>query len=527
VHLGHLGRGEVVLPQAPAEAAGAVAGPGATEAVLRLVDCSLLVPPRPGPDGRLRYQMLETLRGYGAGLLAEAGERDQAEAALAGYALRVAGEAAAGLTAVAGEAAAAQWLDAEAAAMGHVLVWAVEHDLGMAARLVTALGVWWVLRGRPAGQESLLRSLAERAGPGSEGWCTAQLWLAWTAQDSADLPGSLQRCAAIIDAIGDRGPSRILVDGLAVQSVTLANIGRVPEAVGCARRALAMARELGYPFGQVYATTGLVIAARCAGDLGDAARLARQGGQIPDIPRSAARVCGYLLAAMLAEAGDLAAAEQACAATLAQARDAGDVYTLAAVLPVMADLDLRAGRDGDAAAHLREATQISLQVGMWGTILNVLYVCGHLCVATGRPADAITAWAADDTLGRQGGIAWQDAEIQRREDALRQARQALGPDRARAAGQRGGAMSLATAADHVLLLTDADPVPAAGVPGKLSPRERELVTLVARGRSDAQIAAELYISIRTVRSHLDRIRDKTGCRRRADLTRLALAADLL
>jgi DNA-binding CsgD family transcriptional regulator len=54
------------------------------------------------------------------------------------------------------------------------------------------------------------------------------------------------------------------------------------------------------------------------------------------------------------------------------------------------------------------------------------------------------------------------------------------------------------------------------------PRERELVTLVAQGRTDAQIAAQLYISVRTVRSHLDRIRDKTGCRRRADLTRLAL-----
>ena len=38
---------------------------------------------------------------------------------------------------------------------------------------------------------------------------------------------------------------------------------------------------------------------------------------------------------------------------------------------------------------------------------------------------------------------------------------------------------------------------------------------------------QLYISIRTVRSHLDRIRDKTGCRRRADLTRLALAAGLV
>ena len=40
-------------------------------------------------------------------------------------------------------------------------------------------------------------------------------------------------------------------------------------------------------------------------------------------------------------------------------------------------------------------------------------------------------------------------------------------------------------------------------------------------------AAQLYISIRTVRSHLDRIRDKTGRPRRADLTRLALQATLV
>jgi DNA-binding CsgD family transcriptional regulator len=49
---------------------------------------------------------------------------------------------------------------------------------------------------------------------------------------------------------------------------------------------------------------------------------------------------------------------------------------------------------------------------------------------------------------------------------------------------------------------------------------------VARGQTDAQIAGELFISVSTVRSHLDRVRDKTGCRRRADLTRLALQAGL-
>ena len=63
--------------------------------------------------------------------------------------------------------------------------------------------------------------------------------------------------------------------------------------------------------------------------------------------------------------------------------------------------------------------------------------------------------------------------------------------------------------------------------GGLSARERELVTLVAQGRTNAQIAAELFISVSTVSSHLDRSRNKTGCRRRADLTRLALTEGLV
>jgi DNA-binding CsgD family transcriptional regulator len=56
----------------------------------------------------------------------------------------------------------------------------------------------------------------------------------------------------------------------------------------------------------------------------------------------------------------------------------------------------------------------------------------------------------------------------------------------------------------------------------LSDREREVLALLARGDTDDQIARALFISVATVRSHLDRIRDKTGCRRRPELTRFAV-----
>jgi DNA-binding NarL/FixJ family response regulator len=61
----------------------------------------------------------------------------------------------------------------------------------------------------------------------------------------------------------------------------------------------------------------------------------------------------------------------------------------------------------------------------------------------------------------------------------------------------------------------------------LSAREEEILVLVAQGETDQDIAERLILSIRTVRTHLDRIRDKTGRRRRADLTRLAYEQGLL
>ena len=173
-----------------------------------------------------------------------------------------------------------------------------------------------------------------------------------------------------------------------------------------------------------------------------------------------------------------------------------------------------------------------MRAGNWFDVGKGLWGCAVLCTATGRYAEAATVWAAFAVHARDQGISGGtpgDARIQ--EETLRQVRQALGPGRARAAEQRGAAMNWATAAEYALMLTGPAPGPLAAATGtglgRLSTRERELITLVAQGRTNAQIAAQLYISVRTVTSHLDRIRDKTGCRRRADLTRLALSEGLV
>lgn len=56
----------------------------------------------------------------------------------------------------------------------------------------------------------------------------------------------------------------------------------------------------------------------------------------------------------------------------------------------------------------------------------------------------------------------------------------------------------------------------------LTPREREVLKLVAEGRSTSQIAVDLYISQKTVGTHRQHIMDKLNIRGIADLTRYAI-----
>jgi DNA-binding NarL/FixJ family response regulator len=53
------------------------------------------------------------------------------------------------------------------------------------------------------------------------------------------------------------------------------------------------------------------------------------------------------------------------------------------------------------------------------------------------------------------------------------------------------------------------------LPDGLTRREAEILTLIARGRNNAEIAGELFLSGNTVKTHINRIFAKTDSRDRA------------
>ncbi len=512
------------------DAAEAVAGPNAGLAVMRLVDCSLLVPPRTGPDGRSRYSMLETLRGYGLRRLRAAAEEHSASSALAAHALDVTERAAVQLALRDQELPAALWLDAEDAAVHQAITWSLDHHPALALRLAVALAPWWRLRGRWIEGYALLERAVAQTGPGMDNWYSANIWLGNLSLSVSNFHVMLAHFNKVVDALRDGPPSADLVDGLTGRSSALRNMGRLPEAAADARAALELARRTGYAAGEATALAELSWIAMYADQSDEAADWARQARLIDldRLPGRSARRAWSTLPWAVVASGRLQGTQDPCEEVLAQARAAGDLSLQADMLFLMAVLARRTGRLADAGAHLRAAAELSVYVGDPVRLIDIVDEAGIACAAASRHAEAVTLWSAMAVQNAATGLADTAQGEHERESPLREARRVLGAQRVKMAEDRGAAMTLAAAVEFAVMMTGEDVLPASAAPlGGLSARERELVALVAQGRTDAEIAEKLFISVSTVRTHLDRIRDKSGCRRRADLTRLALQEGII
>ena len=73
----------------------------------------------------------------------------------------------------------------------------------------------------------------------------------------------------------------------------------------------------------------------------------------------------------------------------------------------------------------------------------------------------------------------------------------------------------------------AEPSAASAVTDDLSPREVEVLRLIARGHTNAEIGEQLFLSVRTVETHRSHIQRKLRLTTRADLVGYALERGLL
>ena len=94
----------------------------------------------------------------------------------------------------------------------------------------------------------------------------------------------------------------------------------------------------------------------------------------------------------------------------------------------------------------------------------------------------------------------------------------------------GGALLAPSVTQTLIAAFAGAPRPAPAAMASLSgltPREREILALVGTGRSNAQIAAELFISENTVKTHVGRVFDKLGVHERVQAVIIAYDTGLV
>jgi DNA-binding NarL/FixJ family response regulator len=89
----------------------------------------------------------------------------------------------------------------------------------------------------------------------------------------------------------------------------------------------------------------------------------------------------------------------------------------------------------------------------------------------------------------------------------------------------GAAMPVEDAIAEALAVAQPPPEPEPCLASNLTPRERDVLRLLMEGRSDREIAAELFISHRTVARHVTGIFTKLGVSNRTAAATLAMRED--
>jgi non-specific serine/threonine protein kinase len=420
--------------------------------------------------------MLETVREFAAEQLAEMDEAADARAAHASAFRSVADDldrppcwpARAGL----------DLIELEHDNFRAALDWAQTDDPAAALRLANRLTAFWSARGHFSEGRRRLGNLIELVATEGSERLAGLSGLAWLATDQGDY-------AVAIDLLGQsiarsRARRDVIGEGYALfyrARATMAS-GRVVEGGKDAADALELLTQVGEAAGVASALFFYALATQYAGDLELACDRFTQCAatyEASGLPSGAARALQLLGIARLI-LGNVSAARAALGQGLPVIVDIGDRFAIPTGLTGMAGLAAKSGRPrlalklAGAAAAYEEVNQT------------------HLPEPLRRLIDE---WLAPARRTAGGGAA----------------------ARLFAEGRR---MTLEDAVAQALADEPEDPW-RVGRGISLTRRESEVASLVARGLTNRDIADRLYISVRTVEVHVDRILSKLGFPTRTQL----------
>ena len=426
--------------------------------------------------GEPRYVMLETLREYGLERLQASGDAAQTQGKHAAYYLILAEGAEPELQGP----RQAVWLDrleVEHDNLRAALAWAcAEGEAELGLRLAGALWRFWMVRGH----------IAE-----GRAWLEATLGLPSASPHTTARAKALARVADLVRRCGDEALAR---------------------AYG--RESLTIWRDLGDRAGAASELTHLGRMALAAGDLAEARAALEEALAVEQELGEQARAAQSLLCLgrVAYFEADLTAACHLTEESLALHREVGDQIGTVWALQSLAHTGVAAGDHVAARTALEEGLAIASSVGyVWG-ITVMLEAAAALAAAERRAEHALrlagAAAALREPLGATLAADWR-ADL---DQLLTPARRAVSVAEAMAAWAEGQEWPRERAVAEAL-------TPSAARVGhsrpsvlnlELTPRELEVLRLLATGRSNREIGATLSISPATAKTHVERVLAKLG-----------------
>jgi len=512
------------------------------EHVGALVDKSLVQFGDTG-TGTGRYRLLETVRQYAAGRLDALGPATTgaAQTAHRDYYLALA-EAAAPQLIGPDQVAWVDRLDGELGNLRAAIAFSLtQPDPEPGLRLAASLRVFWLARGHGAEAAKALQELLGRPASGEAELIraralTAAANLVERAGGYATAEDYCQQGLAIAVPAGD---DYLVADLLHQRAWILLHQGQPGAALPLIESGLDLADRLGE-----FHLTARLLSARAhatnfAGDPAGAARdglrslqLFRQTGDQRAAGMGLSNLADYELSA-----GDLDAARTHLAEALDISRALNNRPGIYYGTFNLGLAEYLAGSPGTAEGLFAESLDLAMRTGMKR---NTAYALIGLALTSRGGTDpgwsARLHGAADQALADQGhGLAPLEARLA--DHDRRRLRAAMGDEAFDAEYAVGRTLDPAHAAHEALseiqVQRAAAPVTEPGAAGSgeaasvLTPRERDVLKLVAQGLSNQDIAQRLFLSEHTVHRHLANIRHKLGLSSRAAAAAWGVRAGLV